>query len=78
MAPIPITFEHQGKHYDGHFVKVMGGGDTSTFHLKDDKKFYLGRLRITNDQWVFDPTPKTGELKELADYFGDYITNWHQ
>ena len=78
METIPISFEHQGKHYAGHFNKVMGAGDTSTYHLMDDKNFYLGRLRIANDQWIFDATPKTLELKELADFFGDYIINWQQ
>ena len=80
MNNIPISFEHQKKQYNGHFGIVMGGGHTSTFHLVDNKNYYLGRLRYSDftSGWVFDPTPKTGELKELADFFGDYITNWHQ
>lgn len=64
---IPISFEHLKKQYTGHFSNVMGGGDTSTHHLMDDKNFYLGRLRIANNKWVFDNTPKTPELKGLAD-----------
>lgn len=76
METIPISFDHLGKQYTGHFSKVMGAGDTSTFHLMDHQNFYLGRLRIAHNQWVFDPTPKTQELKELADFFADYITNW--
>jgi hypothetical protein len=47
----------------------MGAGDTSTFHLMDHESFYLGRIRIANNKWVFHPTPKTQELKELEDFF---------
>ena len=80
MNHIPITFGHLGKQYVGHFGNVMGGGHTSTFHLMDNKSYYLGRLRYSDFSigWVFDPTPKTKELKELADFFGDYIMNWNQ
>ena len=58
----------------------MGGGHTSTFHLMDKNNYYLGRLRYSDftNGWVFDPTPKTQELKGLADFFGDYIINWNQ
>ena len=78
MNYIPITFEHVGQQYSGHFGIVMGGGHTSTFHLMDNKNYYLGRLRMYNDEFVFDPTPKTKELSQLADFFGDYIINWQQ
>lgn len=44
----------------------------------DDKNFYLGRLRTANDKWVFDATDKSAELKELADFFGNYLTAWHE
>jgi hypothetical protein len=51
MNIIQISFEHLGKHYTGHFSKVIGVGSASTYYLVDDKNFYLGRLRIANDQW---------------------------
>ena len=72
MNTLPITFENKGKNYSGHFSKVMGACHTSTYHLADLKNFYLGRLRYSefSNGWVFDATPKTPELKELADFFG--------
>lgn len=75
---IHIKFEHLGQKYSGHFGIVMGGGHTSTYHLMDNKNFYLGRLRYSDfiNGWVFDPSPKNQELKDLAEFFGDYLTNW--
>ena len=78
MESIQIKFIHEGKQYDGNFSKVMGPGGTSTFHLMDHQNFYLGRLRIANNKLTFDATPRTQELKELADYFGDNITARHE
>jgi hypothetical protein len=78
MNTVPITFEHAGKNYKGHFSKVMGAGDTSTYHLMDRQNFYLGRLRIAHNKWTFDASPRTQELKELADFFGDYIRAWYE
>jgi hypothetical protein len=48
----------------------------NVWHLNDSKCFYLGRLRQANGKWVFDATPKTQELAEMADFFGDYLTAW--
>lgn len=78
MDNIPVSFEHKGKKTEGHLEKVSGAADTSTWHLMGTDKFYYGRLRRTNDKWVFDPTPKSQDLAELADFFGDIITAWYQ
>ena len=80
MDEIPITFEYRLVKYKCHLSKVSGSGDTSTFHLTDDKNFYNGRLRWSDflKSWVFDPTPKTKDLAELADYFGDVVTAWYE
>ena len=78
MDEIPISFEHTGKKFKGRFTKVSGAGDTGVWHLMDDKNFYLGRLRMVQNKWVFDPTPKTLELKELAEYFGEVVTAWYE
>lgn len=77
---IPVKFEHNGRKYNCVLHKVAGGGDTSTFHLMDDKHFYNGRLRWSDFQkkWVFDSTPKTKDLEELADYFGEVVTAWYE
>lgn len=75
---IPVSFEHNGKKTNGHLDKVSGAGDSSTWHLMGNDKFYYGALRRHNDQWVFDPTPKTEDLKDLADFFGDVVTAWYE
>jgi hypothetical protein len=78
MDQIPVTFEHMGKTVKGQLGKVQGAGDTEVWHLHDNKNYYLGRLRRLNAQWVFDPTPKTESLVEMAQYFGDVVTAWYQ
>ena len=78
MDEIPISFEHKDKKYKGHFSKVAGPGGTGVWHLTDDNNYYLGKLRKVLDKWVFDPTPKTLELQELAEYFGGVVTVWHE
>ncbi len=76
MKDVPITFEHNRKH-SGYFSPVHGAGN-NMWHLMDNKNFYLGRLRFTNDKWVFDATPKTQELTDLADFFGNYLFSWYE
>ena len=78
LEQIPISFEHHGKRYKGHFSKVAGAGSTAVFHLMDDKNFYLGRLRMVQNKWVFDATPKTKDLVELTEYFGQVVTAWYE
>ena len=75
MNQIPITFENGGKQYNGFFVHVSGVGDSSVYHLYDLQKYFLGRITNTNG-WKFESTPATEGFKELANFFGDYITTW--
>ena len=77
MNHIPITFEHEGKRYNGFFNQVSGSGNTAAFHLYDTQNFFLGKLSKTNG-WVFETTPTTEGFNQLADFFGDYITNWQK
>ncbi|MGV3528940.1 MAG: hypothetical protein ACO1OO_08600 [Flavisolibacter sp.] len=75
MEQIPISFEHNGRRFAGHFSPVYGGGNHQ-WHLIVDS-FYFGRLRLTEgQQWVFDPTPKTEGLESLSEFFGDYLRAW--
>ena len=67
IEEVPIKFEHEGRQYKGSFSEVSGGG-AKTWHLMVDN-YYNGRLRHTDTGWVFDPTPKTESMAELADYF---------
>jgi len=78
MEEIPVCFEHKGEKYNCRLCKVFGAGDTSTWHLMDNKNYYLGRLRSSNNKWIFDGTRKTKELEESADYVGDLITAWYE
>lgn len=70
LEQIPISFEHNGKKFKGHFSKVAGAGPTTVFHLMGDNGYYNGRLMLISNKWVFDATPKTKELDELTEYFG--------
>jgi hypothetical protein len=67
MDHVTINFEHYGKKYTCNFSAVYGAGQ-NVWHLMDDKNFYLGTLRMNKDRWVFDATPNTQELSELANY----------
>jgi hypothetical protein len=80
MESIPIKFQCEAKKYMCHLSHVIGAGTTSCYHLQDDKNFYLGRLRWSEfeNKWVFDSSPKTKDLEQLADYFGDVVTAWYQ
>ena len=80
MENIPVTFECNGKTFSGRLTQVAGAGGNSVFHLMDSKNFYCGRLRCSDfiKDWVFDPTPKTKDLEQQADYFGDVVTAWYQ
>jgi hypothetical protein len=69
---IPVQFQFNGDEVKGILSSVMGAGSTTVYHLEVDH-FYWGRLRKANDQWAFDPTPKTAELKEMAEYFGNAV-----
>ena len=68
LEQLPIT----------HLDNVGGAGSSAVFHLMDDKNFYLGRLRMVLNNWVYDSTPTTLELKELTDYFGGVVTAWYE
>ena len=80
MEHIPISFECDKKKFTGRLSKVMGAGSTSMFHLMDERNFYRGRLRFSeyDNDWVFDPSPKDDDLKQLAGYFGDLVIAWYQ
>ena len=80
MENIPVTFECNGKTFYGQLVQVAGAGGNSVFHLMNSKNFYCGRLRFSESvkDWVFDPTPKTIDLEQQVDYFGDVVTAWYQ
>lgn len=68
MHQVPITFEHNGKHYTGHFHAVAGAGSTRIWHLMVDN-YYKGCLRFT-DKWVFD---SNCGMEDLAKFFGEFI-----
>jgi len=75
VEKVPIKFDHDGQHYDGHFAPVSGAGSSATFHLMINN-YYFGRLRMGPQGWVFDSN--SGLFAKLADYFGDYVTAWYQ
>lgn len=70
MKEIPITFDHKGKRYSGHFSLVSGAGSDRTWHLFIALHYY-GRLRFT-DRWIFD----SELMPEMAGEFGEYVERW--
>jgi len=47
MDKIPVTFNYEGKTYNGFLNKVMGADSTSIFHLMIDN-YYKGQLLYTD------------------------------
>lgn len=74
MDRVPITFEFQGKKYSGYFTHVNGAGSSSMFHLTVDR-YHIGQLWFS-DRWRFESN-STPEMRDLAEYFGDYVTAWY-
>lgn len=75
MDKIPITFEYEGKEYKGTLDQVAGAAG-KTWHLMIDN-FYWGKLRLNDNGWFFDATPKNESMTSMAYYFGEYITLWY-
>jgi hypothetical protein len=75
MLEIPVEFEHEGKEYNGTLESVFGAGASDVYDLMINK-YYFGRLRKYQDQWVFDPA-KEEWLKSYAEYFGNMIAGWN-
>lgn len=71
---IPITFEHSGKTYKGHFSRVAGAGSSSMFFLNVNG-FHAGQLFLTDSGWRFYSNSKP-ELNSMSDYFGEYVMLW--
>ena len=78
MDKAPIHFKHHGKDFKAKFSNVSGAGDATVWYLEDTKGYYLGRLRLSHGEWVFDESRPSDKLSELAQYFGDFITAWIQ
>ena len=78
MDKAPISFKHRGKEFKAFFSEINGAGDTTVWYLDDVKGYYLGRLRLSHGEWVFDESRPADKLGELAQYFGDFITAWIQ
>lgn len=68
---IPVSFDFNGTHYDGHLSQVHGVG-THYYHLMIDN-YYYGQLRLVRDEWVFDTNAGSKGWEVLADYFGEVI-----
>ncbi|MEP7375892.1 MAG: hypothetical protein ABI675_21025 [Chitinophagaceae bacterium] len=71
---IPVSFDHHGKIFSGHFEKIVGSGEVLTWYLIKDDGRNLGILRKdSSNAWVFDESDPKEELKYLARFFGNYI-----
>ena len=74
MKKIPIQFDYKGKHYEGHFSEVSGAA-AKTWHLMIDN-FYKGQLIHSKNGWAFHSN--SGEMKDMAEYFGEHIMLWYE
>lgn len=73
---VPITFEHHGKIYKGHFSSVNGAGSGGgLWHLIIDK-YYQGQMFYSQGSncWMF--RSNSGEFDELSSYFETYMIGW--
>jgi hypothetical protein len=68
MEEARVSFEYNGKHYQGILSQVSGAGAT-VWHLTINN-YYRGMLMYT-DKWVF--YNNKNEMQELADFFGDQV-----
>jgi hypothetical protein len=62
---IPVSFEYEGKRYDGVLSKVSGAA-TQMYHL-NVKGYYCGQLFLTVNGWRF--SSQSGKLDHLANVF---------
>lgn len=74
-ASIPVTFEHDGKQYNGVLVDVLGPGNT-IWHLYVNGGFW-GQL-VYSERWGWQYHNHKGDLKHLANYFGEVVIAWYQ
>lgn len=72
---IPISFDYDGKHYDGYFIPVHGASG-KLWHLMVGGYFYGQLFHTDLFGWQFSNNQKL--FNELTDYFADVITAWYQ
>ena len=70
-----MTYEYNGSIERGVLTDSYGPNNNS-WHLHVNNN-YRGQLVLSSlSGWAF--YNNKNELKELADYFGDVVTAWHQ
>jgi hypothetical protein len=75
LAEIPIEFDYEGEYYKGHFEGGEGGGG-NVWHLIINK-YYNGQLVYSQTYgWAF--YNNSGKMKELSEFFGEYVTLWYE
>jgi hypothetical protein len=76
MAPIPVTFEHNGKTYKATFYESFF--DKDCWYLRDNMGDHLGRLYRFPDRWEFYEGEPGNNLAELKDYFIQVVIAWYE
>jgi hypothetical protein len=66
---IPVTFEYEGKEYNGFLVSVPGAGN-QMFHLMVNN-YYKGQLFLTEQGWRFSSQNK--KLEHLQNVFVEVL-----
>ncbi len=71
MRNIPITFDHEGNTYTGHFNQISGSGTNATFHLMIDNR-YRGQL-VKTERFGWHFSNNKDEFKGMGEPFGNHI-----
>ena len=70
---IPISFNHNGSHFEGHFNEMTSG---THWHLMINN-FYQGQL-IFSPHYGFRFSSNQGYFEDLSEFFGNHIALWYE
>ena len=70
---IPVTFEFEGKQYQGTLSLVSGGAGMWHLYVEgaDGKLYFKGQLFKVGDKWRF--ASQSGKIDYLGEEFGKII-----
>jgi hypothetical protein len=70
---VPISFDHNGTHFEGFFNEMTNG---SHWHLMINN-YYYGQL-IYSEVHGFRFSSNKGSFEDLSEFFGEHIRNWRK
>lgn len=72
MENVPITFDYDGRKYQGEFTPVFGAG-SENWHLMIDR-YYMGQLTLREGNFVF----LGNRFQEMGEQFGHVLISFCQ